>query len=140
MAEQKYINFLKMLISKTKAQNIDWKYLDSNTHLFSSMNWAKSNYLDALLGNQKPVPVFDAEDSFYVEDNGVYIVLLVFTGQPPNLYVIPYTFKKIICLTAEEYGEYITRLLNLVQSQFPNGDAYVEEFLQKNGIDEIIEK
>lgn len=137
MVEQKYIDFLTMLISTTKAQKLDWKYLDSNYNLFSSMNWVKSTYLNALLGIPKTEPDFDTEDSFYIEDNGVYIVLLVHTGQPANLYVIPNTFKKIILLTAEEYGEYITRLLNLVQSQFPNGDEYIEKFLQKNGNDEI---
>lgn len=137
MAEQKYIDFLTKLISATKEQILNWKYLDSNYNLFSSMNWVKSTYLNALLGAQKTVPDFDTEDSFYIEDSGVYIVLLVHTGQPANLYVIPNTFKKIILLTAEEYGEYITRLLNLVQSQFPSGDAYVERFLQNNRVDEI---
>lgn len=139
MAEQKYTNFITMLINRTKAKTTKWYYLDSNVKLYSGMNWARSHYFDALLGNQKPEPDFDIEDSFYTNDNGVYIILLVQGSQPANLYVVPETFKKIVCLTAEEYGEHITRLLNLVQSQFPNAEAFIDEFLQKNGIDHITE-
>ena len=139
MAEQKYISFITMLINKTKAKTTKWSYLDSNVKLYNGMGWARSNYFDALLGNQKPEPDFDTEDSFYTNDNGVYIILLVRGSQPANLYVVPDTYKKIVCLSAEEYGEHITRLLNLVQSQFPNAEAFIDEFLQKNGVDHITE-
>ena len=40
------------------------------------------------------------------------------------------TYKKVVEFSPDEYGEYITRLLNLVQSQFPSADAFIDDFLK----------
>ena len=40
------------------------------------------------------------------------------------------TYKKEVEFSPDEYGEYITRLLNLVQSQFPSADAFIDDFLK----------
>lgn len=44
--------------------------------------------------------------------------------------VILETYKKVVEFSPDEYGEYITRLLNLVQSQFPSADAFIDDFLK----------
>ena len=59
-------------------------------------------------------------------------MLLVRSNQPAVLYVVPNTYKKIVKLSPDEYGELITRLLNLVESQFPNAEDFIEEYIGKN--------
>ena len=49
-------------------------------------------------------------------------------------FIVPGTYKKIVELAPEDYGEYITRLLNLVQSQFPSADAFIDDFLKDKKI------
>lgn len=55
---------------------------------------------------------------------------IVYATQLATLYVIPRTFKKVVILSPDLYGEFITRLLNLVQSKFPSGDAFIDSFLK----------
>ena len=48
-----------------------------------------------------------------------------------DVYVVPSTFKNTVYLSAEIYGDIITRLLNLVQSQFPDGEVFIDKFLKE---------
>ena len=75
-------------------------------------------------------PNFNTEDSFYANKNGTNIVIYVSTNQPASLFIVPETYKKVVEFSPDEYGEYITRLLNLVQSQFPSADAFIDDFLK----------
>ena len=132
MAEKKYIDFLNILINDTKEGRIEWKYLDKNKPLYEGMNWTKvSNMFGILAGEKETLRAdFNVEDSFYTSANETYIVIYVWGNQPATLYVIPETFKKIVTFSPDEYGEFITRLLNLVQSQFPSGEAFIDSFLK----------
>ena len=58
------------------------------------------------------------------------ILSYVSTNQPASLFIVPETYKKVVEFSPDEYGEYITRLLNLVQSQFPSADAFIDDFLK----------
>ncbi len=131
MVDQKYLAFLNKLIRDTKNKKIRWRYLDTNESLYNGMKWTKT-FSDFILfsGNtEKVVPDFNKEDSFYVNEKGTYIVIYVYGNQPAELYVIPDTYKKVVKLMPEEYGEQITRLLNLVQSQFPSAESFIDSFL-----------
>lgn len=132
MAEKKYIEFLNKLIDDTKERKIDWKYLDKNKTLYEGMNWTKVSSVLGLFSGEKEKTYadFNVEDSFYTIVNETYIVIYVYGTQPATLYVIPGTFKKVVMLSPDLYGEFITRLLNLVQSQFPSGDAFIDSFLK----------
>ena len=132
MAEIKYTNFIKKVIQLTKEHKISWEYLDSNKKLYTGMNWTKVEY--RLLSHDKEViiPDFNIEDSFYARIDDTYLAIYVWNNQPARLYVIPYTFKKITVLTPDEYGEYITRLCNLVQRQFPNSESFIDGFLTQD--------
>ena len=134
MAEKKYIAFINKLINDTKERNIKWEYLDKNKTLYEGMGWTKSSNMFGLLQGEKEIvhTDFNIEDSFYTKMNGTYIVIYVYGIQPATLYVIPETFKKIVALSPDEYGEFITRLLNLVQSQFPSGETFIDGFLSNN--------
>lgn len=79
---------------------------------------------------EKLKPNFNTEDSFYANKNGTNIVIYVSTNQPASLFIVPETYKKVVEFSPDEYGEYITRLLNLVQSQFPSADAFIDDFLK----------
>ncbi len=131
MADQRYIDFLNKLINDTKDKKIKWKYLDTNKTLYIGMEWTKtSTEFNLFSGSKEKVSMdFNREDSFYANENGTFIVIFVWGNQPAKLYVVPETFKKIVELTPEEYGEHITRLLNLVQSQFPNAETFIDNFL-----------
>ena len=132
MAEKKYIEFLNKLIDDTKERKIDWKYLDKNKTLYEGMNWTKVSSVLGLFSGEKEKTYadFNVEDSFYTIVNETYIVIYVYGTQPATLYVIPGTFKKVVILSPDLYGDFITRLLNLVQSQFPSGDAFIDSFLK----------
>lgn len=134
MADQRYIDFLSKLISDTKEKKINWKYLDSNIELCKSMNWAEiSTEINLITGSTEKVSMdFNREDSFYMHEKGTFVVVYVWGKQPAKLYVIPNTYKKIVTLTPNVYGEYITRLLNLVQSQFPNAETFIDSFIKSN--------
>lgn len=134
MAERKYTLFLEKIIQYTKDSRIKWKYLDSNEKLYMGMNWADIETIPTGLFSTKNIahPDFDVDASFYAEENGMYIVILVRNNDPATIYVIPDTYKKVVTLQADEYGDLITRLLNLVQEQFPDADRFINKFLEND--------
>ena len=92
----------------------------------------KTNYAMFPLGAKETItPDFNQEDSFFAHMGDMYIVIYVWYNEPAKLYIVPKTYKKVTVLPADEYGEYITRLLNLVQSQFPNAETFIDNFLKK---------
>lgn len=123
MADRQIIAFIKTLILKTKNNEIKWEYLDSNQSLYENMDWTEWDYL-----SNSSSPNFNTEDSFYTFIDGTYIVLHVPNYSPATLHVIPSTFKKIRKFEPEEYGSHITRLLNIVQAQFPSADQFIKNF------------
>lgn len=131
MDENKYYNFLMKLIAETKNGKIEWNYLDKDLELCRQMGWAEKldPLSNALLGGKNPAYFFNKDSSFYCNLNRTYIVLFVKGNEPVILYIIPYTFKNIGILNPETFGQYTTRLLNLVRSQFPSAEAFVDEFL-----------
>ena len=140
MADQKYVNFITALINATKNDSIEWSYLDSNKLLYQGMRWVKATTIyDNLIGNTSPMPDFNVESSFYTTQEDGYIALYVHGNTPAELFIIPGTFKSVVHMSADQYGEYITRLLNIVHSKFPSGDAMIDQFMGSNGID-IIEE
>lgn len=132
MAEAYNTRFVDALIRKTRFKDITWQYLDSNVSLCKHMGWLTENFIVSITGSEG-TPNFNTEDSFYIEMDGTYVVIYVEGNNPASLYVIPPTFKKILHLSADEYGEGITRLLNMVQAQFPNAEQFVKDFLYKKG-------
>lgn len=134
MADQRYIEFIEIIIERTKSKQLNWYYLDSNEELYTGMGWTKTitEYGVFPFNNkEKIVTDFNQEDSFYTRLGEMYITLYVWRDQPAKLFIVPNTYKKVITLTPDEYGEYITRLLNLVQSQFPNAEIFIDDFLKK---------
>lgn len=135
MADQKYVNFITALINATKNDSIEWSYLDSNKLLYQGMRWVKATTIyDNLIGNTSPIPDFNVESSFYTSQDDGYIALYVHGNNPAELFIIPGTFKSVVHMSADEYGEYITRLLNIVHSKFPSGDAMIDSFIGSKGI------
>ena len=134
MAENKYLLFLKKLIDDTKSRAIEWKYLDTNKTHYETMKWVKTTTEYSILAGNKEKTIldFNEDDSFVTKQGDTFIVIYVWGNHPAKLYVIPYTYKKVIVLLPDEYGEYITRLLNLVQSQFPSADAFIDEFISES--------
>ena len=122
MAEQKYIDFIQKLHNKTKSQVIKWGYLDAAESVYTKMGWT-----DGLIG----LPTFDTDKSFISKIDSYYVVLLTNDKSLTDLYVIPSTYKNICVLKAEDYGEYTTRLYNLVRSRFPDADAFITNFINK---------
>ena len=133
MPDQRYIEFIEKIIIKTKAISLGWKYLDTKKELYEGMGWTSSKIeYEPFRGNREILsPNFNTEDSFYTNVDNIYIVIYVWRDQPAKLYIVPYTYKKVTALTPDEYGEYITRLLNLVQSQFPNAENFIDNFLSE---------
>ena len=74
---------------------------------------------------------FNIEQSFCCKSNNTYIVLMVYGTNPANIFVVPNTFRNTVLLSAEEYGDIITRLLNIVRSQFPDGEVFIDKFLEE---------
>lgn len=135
MADQRYVAFIEGLIQQTKEKKLSWRYLDQNERLYAGMGWtrAKATYGLFTGGHEELVHDFNREDSFFANIGDMYVVLYVWGSQPAKLYVVPNTYKKVTTLTPEEYGEHITRLLNLVQSQFPSAEAFIDKFLGNQG-------
>lgn len=131
MAEQTYINFIEEIIERTKAHSISWDYLDKKIDLYQGMDWTRTKtQIDIFYGTKESEYVdFNVENSFYAKIDNTYIVLKVRNNNPADLFVIPYTFKKVVKMSADEYGEYITRLMNIVQSQFPDAKDFISNFL-----------
>lgn len=126
----KYEQFIEKVIQQTKERELNWQYLDDEESLYTGMNWITSKERLSFLGAREDVfPDFDRENSFCVNKQGMNIVLLVTGSLPATLYIVPDTFKKAVKLSAGEYGESITRLLNLVQSQFPDAEKFIDLFV-----------
>ena len=131
MADRKIILFIDALIAKTKNKEMIWSFLDENKALYERMGWCEYDFI----GNS--ILSFDVESSFYTKaKDGTYVVLYVADNAPATLYVIPRTFRMIRCLEAVDYGRSITRLFNIVQSQFPSADKFISEF-SLDGITEV---
>lgn len=123
MAEKVFTAFIEKILKKTRENKIKWKYLDSFDDLYTKMGWA-----DAIIG----MPTFDTEKSFFTQIDAYFIVLLTDEKNLTDLYVVPSTYKNICVLKAEEYGEYTTRLYNLVRARFPDAAAFITNFLNEN--------
>lgn len=123
LSNDRYASFLNKVLEMTKSNELSWNYLDQNDTLCVGMGW-RPNY--SVINSYYE---FNIEQSFYCKSDNTYIVLLVYSTNPANIYVIPNTFRNVVCLPAEEYGDIITRLLNIVQSQFPDGEAFIDKFL-----------
>lgn len=133
MSNSKYISFLEKIIKETKERKLIWKYLDSNTELYQGMDWVKtvSKFSSSYFRPEETEVInFDDENSFFVKKDKTYIVLLSRNNNPATLYVVPYTYKKVLKFPPSEYGEYITRLMNLVQSEFPTANDFIDSYLQ----------
>lgn len=134
MAEnQNYIEFITRLIEETKDKKIQWKYLDQNHELYSTMGWTKFSLIKA------SAPDFNVDDSYYAKIDNTYIVLLTNVGEEESnygreitkLYVVPNTYRKSLKIPEDEYGDSIIRLFNMVQSQFPDAQKFIVSFLGK---------
>ena len=132
MSNSKFISFLEKLISETKERKLTWKYLDSNEELYQGMNWVRTEtkYSNFLRAEEIECINFDDENSFYAKENNTFIVLLSRNNKPASLYIVPYTYKKVLRFPPSEYGEYITRLMNLVQADFPSANEFIDTFLK----------
>lgn len=133
MDNERYVFLLEKIIEDTKENKVVWHYLDSNYSLYEGMNWTKTKTEFGFFpAKEKVYPNFDVENSFYTLIRDTYIVLLVYSNQPAILYVVPKTYKRVVALSPDKYGELITRLLNLVESKFPDGEDFIEEYIGKN--------
>lgn len=127
-----YVEFIEKIIHKTKEHRIRWDYLDKNQDLYLGMDWLKvKSQMDNLFPQKdKYYYDFDEENSFYAKINDTYVVLRVRRANlPADLYVVPYTYKRVVKMAADEYGEHITRLMNLVQNEFPDGKSFIDKLL-----------
>ena len=134
MVEKKFVDFIGKIIQQTKENMLEWKYLDTNKPLYEGMGWAnkKINYNFFSSNTETISPNFDVEDSFFTRIDEMSVVLFVQHGELAKLYVVPNTYRKVVILTPDEYGEYITQLFNVVQSKFPNAESFIDNFLDKN--------
>lgn len=132
MADDRYANFLEKVFELTKSGTLLWQYLDRNTTLCDGMKWRTTDSgVETFLLSDDVRFNFNTERSFYCKSDNTYIVLLVHGTQPANIYIVPSTYKNTVYLSSEIYGVIITRLLNLVQSQFPDGEVFIDNFLKK---------
>lgn len=131
MANTKYISFVEKLIELTKKNAIGWSYLDTEPELCKGMEWAvDTRDVYSLFGEMVHIKHYDGENSFAAHKEGTYIVLFTKNNSTmPLLYVVPHTYKGVVVLKPDEYGEYITRLFNLVKSGFPHADNFIDDFL-----------
>ena len=132
IADDRYTHFLKKVFEMTKSCALSWSYLDHNKALCEGMKWSTTySGIGAIFSNHDVSFDFNTDSSFCCKSGDTYIVLLVHGTQPANIYVVPNTFKNVVYLSAEAYGDIITRLLNLVQSQFPDGEVFINKFLEE---------
>lgn len=131
MADEKNIKVIAKIINQTKEGKIAWEYLDKKAEIYQGMRWTTTRtQFDSFLGlKEKECIDFNRENSFYTKISGTYIVLKSYDNNPVDLYIIPYTFKKVIKMSSSNYGEHITRLFNLVNSQFPDAKDFIDDFL-----------
>lgn len=129
--QNRYTAVLERIIELTKNSSLSWNYLDSEQELYEGMHWTKSHETFSLTGMKEVLrPGFDTENSFCSYVNGTYIVILTQRNQPATVYIVPSTYKKVVKLSAELYGDLITRLLNIVASSFPDAEAFIDELLK----------
>jgi len=133
MANERYIALVEKLIEMSKKNALVWKYLDTESDLCNGMDWkVKPNDMFALLGDLSNTVYFDSENSFVCHRDGTYLVLFMkASSTTPSLYVVPHTYKGVVVLRPGEYGEYNTRLFNIVKSSFPHADTFIEKFLSE---------
>ena len=127
-----YAAFIDKVINMTKEHALSWAYLDTEEALCKGMNWMATSRETSFLALTDILVAkhFDEENSFVCCRDDTYIVLFVGARNSlPTLYVIPYTYKGSVVLKPEEYGEYTTRLHNLVKRQFPHADNFIADFL-----------
>ena len=134
MANSKYVSFIEEIITQTKDGTLKWRYLDTNDPLCSHMGWKKSPLLQVgnLLSYSHDDYIFNTEDSFFTQIGETYLVLYVCDDNPASMYAVPQTYKKIVVFEPDVYGKYITRLLNLVLSQFPSGEQFIDNYLNES--------
>ena len=126
------VNFIEKIIILTKERKIRWSYLDSNRHLYESMSWTHTSSGFEIWGvKNKITPDFNTEESFYSTIDDTYLVIYTRKDKLPIFCIIPNTFKKIVYMYPDKYGQYITRLSNLVQSQFPDAQTFIQKFISK---------
>lgn len=133
MANERYIAFVEKLIEMSKKNALPWKYLDTAADLCAGMDWTvESSSIFVMLGEPARTKHFDSENSFVCHRDGTYLVLFTrANGAMPSLYIVPHTYKGIVVLKPEEYGEYVTRLFNIVKSSFPHADTFIDKFLSE---------
>lgn len=125
MADNRYIEFIELLIDQTKANELKWSYLDENKELVRRMGW----YNETVVFSEY---FFNEERSFFCKIGDMNIVLLTPNNDISSaLYVIPYTFRNIVVLDFKNYGEILTRLANIVVARFPNADIFITDFIRK---------
>lgn len=95
--------FIDNLIDQTKTQQVMWDYLCSNEKLCLNSGLCISD------GCFK----FNEKSSCFCEINEVYIILLVLGNNPSEMYVVTHKLKCIAHIYPYEYGDRITRLLNM---------------------------
>lgn len=133
MVEDRNKNFIARIIQQTRDDKLKWDYLDRNQILYQGMGWVTKKVDFGFFSSKETLtPNFNVEDSFYARIQDMNLVIYVRGDQPAQLLVIPNTLKKIITLTPDEYGDYITQLLNLVQSKFPDASTFIDKFLSKH--------
>lgn len=132
LVDDRYARFLEKVFEMTKSCTLSWGYLDKNKTLCEGMKWSTTySGIGAIISNQDVSFDFNTDSSFFCKSGDTYIVLFVFATQPANIYVVPSTFKNVVYLSAEIYGDIITRLLNLVRSKFPDGETFIDKFLEE---------
>lgn len=133
MAEDRNKNFIARIIQQTKDDKLKWDYLDSNQILYQGMGWVTKKVDFGFFSSKETLtPNFNVEDSFYARIQNMNIVIYVRGDKPAQLFVVPDTFKKVVTLSPDEYGDSITQLLNLVQSKFPDAASFIDKYLNNN--------
>lgn len=137
MVDNKLVSFILKIIQRTKEKKMEWKYLDENRTLYEGMGWANKKVNHGFFSptTETITPNFNIEDSFFTRIGDMCIVIYVRNDTPASLFVVPNTYKKVVVLTPDEYGDYITQLLNLVESQFPNAESFIDDFLDEKSVD-----
>jgi hypothetical protein len=129
-----YEHFLTQLIELTKADKIQWNYLDSNKDLYNQLYTFQSGGSDSLISNLFSKKNFDADNSFYTKIDTNFIV--VFTRPKSedeslierlNLYLVPRTYKSIQSI--DDYEE-IVRLQTIIRSKFPNPEDIINDVMR----------
>lgn len=131
MRKKEYKLFLRRLIEKSKAQQIKWRYLDSNVELCRGIKLYQEP-LSSMTTTSSGKFCFNVENSYYVgfPKENMFVALIVKTDlSDAALYIIPNTFKNVLVLSFSDYGDLITRLANIIKSQLPNPEDFIDYYL-----------